>query len=137
MISMSVSTYSTFCVNFDVFTDFDCERRHIHDVVIPELQRYCNSQALDLLVIDSQWKYELIPRSHSSTYLDTNTPQHRSGVGPPSPSPAHLLYESTTEAVNPHDFALQLREIEDCYHKSFATFFLVCKSNLFSNQSFH
>ncbi len=90
-------------------------------MVIPEIQRYCNSLALDLLVIDSQWKYEL-PRSHSSTYLDTNAPQHRANHS----SPAHLFYQSNTESVNPHEFALQLQEIEDCHRQSLATFFLVC-----------
>ncbi|XP_054166361.1 protein qui-1-like [Oppia nitens] len=108
--------------------DFDCERRHIHDVVIPELQRYCNSLSLDLLIIDPQWRStSSLTTSHSTIYLDTGSAaQLRSPSVPKSPSLAaqQLFYECNTESVNPHEFALQMQEIDDCFRQSLTTFFL-------------
>lgn len=107
-------------------SDFSAERRHFHENVVPSLQRFCSSLSLDLLVIDGHWRGE---SDHSSNggavggpFLDT------SGQRAPSPSHrrySHLFVDTSAEFVHPHQFGLQLQEIEDCHRLSLGTFFLV------------
>ena len=42
-------------------TDFEIERQHLHEIVLPKLERYCNSLSLDLLAIDPHWQLQPPP----------------------------------------------------------------------------
>lgn len=70
-------------------SDFEIERRHLHENVWPELQRECSSLGVDLEILDVQQGRDL-----DSTY-------------------------------DPHAFAQQLRELENCHEDSLGCFLLV------------
>ena len=113
---------------------FELERRHIHDNIIPELQKYCNSLAIDLLVIDPHWRYELKQQGNSyqnqasAGHLDaSNAIGHQRKSSTTTSSPMNLIigHQANIDTINPHEFNLQLREIDDCSRQSLGIFFVV------------
>ncbi|RWS11911.1 Leucine-rich repeat and WD repeat-containing protein-like protein, partial [Dinothrombium tinctorium] len=81
-------------------TDFINERRHFHEFVFPELQRFCSARGLDLQLVDPHWHY------HSDA-CDRN-----------------VVSNVNSEYIDPHEFALQMNEIADCFRISMTTFFI-------------
>nr|XP_027198278.1 uncharacterized protein LOC113792571 [Dermatophagoides pteronyssinus] len=120
-------------------TDFEIERQHLHEIVLPKLERYCNSLSLDLLAIDPHWQLQPPPpilescsiKQQNSCNNDNNgdkcstintTRQQQHQQQPTTVTP--VIYEQNSNLIDPHEFDLQLKEIEECSQQSISTFFM-------------
>lgn len=111
-------------------SDFEYERQHLHEVVLPKLERYCNSLSFDLLAIDPHWQQQPLPsnafgQAHNdkSCSLEQTARQQPCTVMPIVNDPNSNCY------IDPHEFDLQLNEIEECSEQSLGTFFMVSSLN--------
>lgn len=138
---------------FRLATDFECERQHLYDVVVPKLEQYCNASMLDLLVIDPHWQIQPNPGdvAASTSCNKTSTPnkpdlvcngktnndssqQQQQGESQKRTNPktvTPIINDCNSNCINPHEFELQLKEIEECSQQSAATFFIVSISTHF------
>ncbi|KAJ6216491.1 hypothetical protein RDWZM_007648 [Blomia tropicalis] len=127
-------------------SDFECERQHLYDVVVPKLEQYCNASMLDLLVIDPHWQIQPNPGdvAASTSCNKTSTPnkpdlvcngktnndssqQQQQGESQKRTNPktvTPIINDCNSNCINPHEFELQLKEIEECSQQSAATFFI-------------
>lgn len=129
----------TRCLSKNCSIDFEGERQHLHEVVVPRLEAYCNALSLDLLVVDPHWQMQPNPTTIEPTSGEaSNAPPTKPDLvcngtklqaseagkrGPNSVPP--IIYDYNSNCINPHEFELQLKEIEECSHQSVTTFFMV------------
>lgn len=124
--------------------DFESERNHFHEIVVPKFERLCNNLSLDLLVIDPYWRMKSDPKpnqSNGSHNEENKTHRNESNIRGNSQSSREkaldeisdlksiaekcLSYDQYSDRIDPYEFDLLLEEIEQCSIQSLATFFMV------------
>ena len=110
--------------------DFECERQHLHEVVAPKLERYCNSHSLDLMFMDPHWQMQpteptaaVEPKRPDLVCNGKQSAEYAKQKSPTTVTP--IIYDCNSNYINPHEFELQLKEVEDYSHQSISTFFMV------------
>ncbi|KAH9501266.1 NACHT and WD repeat domain-containing protein 2 [Dermatophagoides farinae] len=99
----------------------------------PPSQRYCNSLSLDLLTIDPHWQLQppLITIEYSQQQNQQNSCSNNNNGDkcstmirqqPSTVTP--VIYDQNSNLIDPHEFDLQLKEIEECSQQSISTFFM-------------
>ncbi|OTF76707.1 hypothetical protein BLA29_012678, partial [Euroglyphus maynei] len=97
----------------------------------PKLERYCNSLSLDLLAIDPHWQLQPPPitieycsnqQNSCNNNGDKCSTTIRQQQQPLTVTP--VIYEQNSNLIDPHEFELQLKEIEECSQQSISTFFM-------------
>ena len=114
-------------------SDFECERQHLHEIVLPKLEQFCSALALDLLVIDPHWQMQPVNTPGSESGSSKSPPKDLVCNGKPLISlsepvqqrKAPIIYDPNMNCINPHEFELQKHEISDCAFESATTFFMV------------